>query len=336
MWTVLIIIFCIFMNAILSGMEIAFVSVNKALVKVKADKGNSRAKKLLHFKERPEKALSAIQIGITLLATLSSAVGGVAAGLKISPFFKMSFGIPELMSELLAIIFVVIPISFFSVVFGEISPKILAMRYPYFFSIQGIPLLSFFSRFLYPAVKLCEISTKGFLKLFPVKKGTKLSQKNKSKEYERVLTGYQKLPQKGKEYIVNLCRIEKKTVKDIMLALNEIDFININQNHKDVESKIISSGHTRLPVLKEGKILGIINTKEILASFRNTNTDWKKLIHPPIVFEENASLLSTLHTLQRNKSHMGIVQNINKKSIGIVIIEDILEEVFGQIYDEDD
>lgn len=336
MWAVLIIFICVGLNAILAGIEVAFVSVNKAMVSHQAKAGSQRAKQLIILRKNPEKSLSTIQIGITLLASLSSAVGGSTAGLKILPFLKASLPISELFAEIIAIIFVVIPITFISVVFGEITPKVLAFRSPYYYATLGTPLLNIISKFFYPAVKLCESSTKILLKLLNKKDRHEFGKKKKTEEYERILTGYQKLTQKGKKYLVNLCKIEEKTIEDILLTWDKVQCVTIDQTLKQIEKTIIESGHTRMPVLEKKKTVGIINSKEILVLLKKGDPNWQKLIHDPIIIKKNTALLQALNILQKNKSHMGIVLDSKKTPLGVVILEDIIEEVFGQIYDEDD
>jgi len=336
MWEILFIVLCIFLNAILAGIEIAFVSVNKTLLRYRAKQGDETARKLLELKEKPERTLSTIQIGITLFGSLTAAVGGAAAGINIIPFLHENYQISLPVAEIMAILFVVTPITYFSVVIGEITPKALALRNPYFFATLGTPILKTLSKLLYPIVRLCEKSTKILLERIPLQKQQQQDKEKEYHEYEKLLTSYRRLPQKGKEYMINLSNIQEKTVEDILLDWDKVDYVSIDQDLHEIMDKIISSGHTRMPVVKTGQVIGVINTKEILAFSRSKDTNWEKLVHTPVKFKKNISPLDSLNTLQSNRVHMGIVEGDHNKPIGIITIEDIIEEVLGEIYDEDD
>ncbi|GAB4231103.1 MAG: hemolysin family protein [Chlamydiales bacterium] len=334
MWTILIIVTCILLNAAFAGVEIAFVSVNKALIKSYANRGDEKAKNLLDLKERPERTLSTIQIGITLLGALSAAVGGTAAGLEIVPLLKEHLNISATFAESLAILLVVVPITYLSVVIGEIVPKSLAIRKPYYIASRGAFPLIIFSNILHPFVRICEISTKKVLDWLPFK-GAEF-EKGRESEYEKILSGYRDLSQKGREYMINLFEIQETKLGEILLDWNQVDYLNKEQSIEEVEEKIIASGHTRMPVIEDDKVIGMINSKEILALTKKGDKNWTQLIHDPILFNSDDSPIPSLNTMQRKRMHMGIVVNENRSPLGIVTIEDIVEEILGEIYDEDD
>jgi len=336
MWEILFVAFCILLNAVLAGVEIAFITVDKALLKQRAQEGDERAQGLLELKKRPERTLSTIQIGITLLAALSAAVGGAAAGINIMPLLQDTFGMSKTVSEITSVLLVVAPIAYLSIVVGEITPKALALRSPYFFASFGTVILNLLNRLLLPLVKLCEKSTKGLLKLIPMQNVEEGVGEKRYREYENLLASYRLLPRKGKEYMFNLGEIRKKRVKDILLEWSEVGCVSADLELSEIVEKTIASGHTRFPVLKEGRVVGLINTKEILALTKSRIGDWRDLMHPPVVFKKEASLLDALAVLQNRHVHMGIVEGEEGAPLGIVTIEDIIEEVLGEIYDEDD
>jgi magnesium and cobalt exporter, CNNM family len=336
MWEILFIFLCIVLNAVLAGIEIAFVSVNKTFLRHRVKQGDYKAKRLLALKEKPERTLSTIQIGITLLASLTAAVGGAAAGINIIPILHETFQISLPVAEIIAILLVVTPITYFSVVIGEITPKALALRNPYFFATLGTPILIRLSNFFYPIVRLCEKSTKMLLEMIPLQKTQERDREKEYHEYEKLLTSYHGLPQKGKEYMINLSKIQEKTVEDILLKWDEVDYVSTDQELHEIVEKIISSGHTRMPVVDNGQVVGLINTKEILAFSRCKDINWRKLMHTPVYFKKDSSPIDSLNTLQGKRIHMGIVEGDHNIPIGIITIEDIIEEVLGEIYDEDD
>lgn len=336
MWTIVIIIFCIVLNAVLAGIEIAFISVNKTLLRHRAKAGGRKAQKLLELKERPERTLSTIQLGITLLSALSAVIGGASAGLTIVPVLQDLFNISVAFAEILSVAFVVVPITYFIVVIGEITPKALAIRNPYLFATLGVPILQTLTKFLYPIVTLCERSTKWLLRMIPLDNLQATEGELKYRESEKILTGYYKLPDKGKEYMINLTIIQEKTVEHILLDWSEVEYVYSNYTLEELVDKTIATGHTRMPVVEDGYVIGVINTKEVLTLFEKRDTHWKKIIHDPLRLRTDSSPLHTLHALQKRRVHLGVVEDLNGLPIGIVTMEDIIEEILGEIYDEDD
>ncbi|SCA64176.1 hypothetical protein SCG7086_CL_00030 [Chlamydiales bacterium SCGC AG-110-P3] len=334
MWEILFILLCIVFSAVLAGVEISFVSVSKTLLRHLARQGDNKASKLLKLKEKPERTLSTIQIGITLFASLTAAVGGAAAGINIVPILSETFQLSLPVAEIIAILLVVAPITYLSVVIGEITPKALALRNPYLFATLGTPILQVLSKLFFPIVRICEKSTKTLLKIISLQK--EQDQEKEYHEYEKLLAGYRTLPKKGKEYMLNLSNIQEITVEDILLEWDKVDYVTLDGDFYEILEKIISSGHTRMPVVKTEQVVGLINTKEILALARCKDTNWEKLMHPPVNFKKTSSLLDALNILQDRRVHMGIVEGDQGTPIGVVTIEDIMEEILGEIYDEDD
>jgi putative hemolysin len=135
---------------------------------------------------------------------------------------------------------------------------------------------------------------------------------------------------------VNLVSIEKKRVGDIYLPLENTLCIDKDQNPKEVEKTIISSGHTRIPVRQGNEMIGLLNTKEFFAHQTSPlHQSWQSLIRPIVRIDEKAPLVKALRTMQERRSHLSLVYR-NHQLLGIVTMEDIFEEVIGDIYDEDD
>jgi putative hemolysin len=329
MSTLLIVIFCLILNAILSCVEMAFVTVSKSHLKKIATSGDRLAEKVLALKNNPERVLSVLQIGITLVGAISAAVGGAGAEESLSPFFQSQFSLSEEASELLAIVTVVIPITYFSVVIGELVPKTLALRFPMRFAKFGGQFLGPLDRIFAPIVSLLELSTKVLTTLiFSKIKSESISDASSTIEIDSLTDVH-------KQYVLNLINVDKRRVKDIMLPWPEVTKIEVGYHRTEVLNVIKSSGHTRLPVLDGEKIIGILHSKEFIAESEISKIDWKQLLRPVQLINFDEPILNALKTLQSNKSHLGVVHK-NNVYIGIVTMEDVFEEVVGEIYDEDD
>jgi putative hemolysin len=134
---------------------------------------------------------------------------------------------------------------------------------------------------------------------------------------------------------MNLVDLERKRIREIYLPWDKVTAVDAESAASDVEATVISSGHTRLPVLKDGQVIGILNTKEFAALRASGREDWVSLTRPVVELQADTPLLTGLRRLQEHRMHMGVVYSA-KERLGIVTLEDILEEVVGEIYDEDD
>lgn len=320
---VLIVIVCLGINAFLSAFEMAFVSVPKIELRRLAREGNKLAAKVVPLRDFPERTLSVIQVGITLVGALSAAVGGAGASESFEPYF-MNLGMSNGSAETLSIMIVVIPITYLSVVVGELVPKTLALRSPSKITLLGARFILVADRLFGPVISLLEISTKYLVKVFfprPLTTGVP------SEESAVELTHFTK---QHRQIMLNMASIEKKLVKDFFVAWDKVIHVDMNESLEDVVGKIFHSSHTRLPVTQSGMVAGIINAKEVLAARESGISDWLSVMRPAIRVSSTDTALNALKFLQEKRSHLAIVDNL----AGIVTLEDINEEIFGEIYDE--
>ncbi len=329
MFEILVIIACLLLNALLAGLEIGFVASPKPQLRHLAKNGSKEAKRLLELRETPERTLSVIQIGITLVGAVAAAVGGAGAAENLTPFLKVRLGLAEPAAEAIAIIAVVLPIIYLSVVFGELVPKTLALRNPLGISLKGAPWLAVGGRLLAPAVDALEWSTKRVIRLFFRKREPAPPMPETTVEIDSLAGHHQ-------EAIINLAHLENRRIKDIFVPWKEVTFLHMTDAMEGIVPVVFASGHTRLPVIENGRIKGILHTKEFLAYRESGGTDWRSIIRPTIQIQLADTALSTLRLLQAKRSHMAAVLGKGDEPLGIVTLEDILEEFLGEVFDEDD
>lgn len=326
---IIVIAVCLFFNAVLSGTEMAFVTVPRPRLRELAKSGDPAAQKIIALRDNPERTLSIIQVGITLVGALAAAVGGAGAEEWLQPIFQEKLGFGPGLSELLSILTVVAPLSYFSVIIGELVPKALALRNPMAIVLRTAGWLTKFDVMLGPFVTALEWSTKKFLQTFFG------WSKREQAPSEAAAVELDSLSHQTRQYVINLVDIEKKRVKDVMLPWKQVIGVRIDQSIEEVENEVISSGHTRLPVLDADAVIGIINTKEFMALRRTGLEDWQSVIRPVVQVQEGDPILQALRQMQEKRSHLSIVLSQNRRA-GIVTIEDIMEEIIGDIFDEDD
>lgn len=326
----LVIALCLLLNAILSCIEMAFVTVSKAHIKKLAASGQVSAQRVLTLKTNPERTLSVLQIGITLVGAISAAVTGAGAEEYLSPQIMAWLNVAEETSEFIAIAIVVLPLTYVSVVIGELVPKSIALRFPLRIALAGGYVLIWLDRIFYPFVILLESSTKFFTKFV----FARFRSENAVASSDGV--DLDNLSEANRQYVFNLINIDKRIVKDVMLPWEKVTTIYNGSHQHEVLEKIKEDRYTRLPVINmNDEVIGILHTKEFVSESEITKIDWTQLIRSAIFLNPKEPILNALKKLQNNKSHLAIIIQ-DQKPIGIVTIEDIFEEVVGDLHDEDD
>jgi len=320
-----IILFCLFCNALIAATEVAFVSLSRSRLKQRVALGDEVAKRVLTLRENPERTLSLLQLGTTFVGVVAAAVGGSQTNELLTPFFEERWSMPYPLAVTLSILLFVVPYTYLSIVFSELVPKILALRNPQRVLYRASNWLIGFGKILKPLIFLLEKLTKLSLRWFFPKT------EEKSAEHEEVfLVGKTVHP-----YMVNLANIEKRHVADILIAWEDTVKVSIEASTEEVKELVLSSGHTRIPVVEKEKPIGLLHAKEFMALLDKRQIDWKEGLLPILSVEKKASLVDALKYMQKEKTHMCLVME-EEKPIGMVTIEDILEEVVGELYDEDD
>ncbi len=320
-----IILLCILLNGLLAGAEAAFIAVNKTHLRELAKQGKRHAKTLLYLRDHPEKTLSVIQLGITFVGALAAGVGGAGAEESLAPWMEKALGLGERSAEFFAIMIVVAAITYISVLIGELVPKTLGLRRPLFVSLKAAPWLQMMSLFAYPIVWILEKSTKGIIGLFP----------QRHRLEESVPEGETVLSMPNRQYVLNLVKLERTTARDILIPWKEVVTLESTFEMEKASNLLLSSGHTRVPVLKNNEIVGIVNYKEFIAFQKTGGTEWLSLVRPLLSIEETIPVLAVFRLMQTKHMPMAVAYKDNK-ALGIVTMKDIIEEIMGDIYDEND
>jgi putative hemolysin len=270
-----------------------------------------------------------------MVGAIAAAVGGAGAEESMTPYFQDLFTISEKAAGAISITLVVVPLTLLSVVLGELVPKSLALRNSWLYASVSAPWILAFDRILSPIVDLLEWSTKKILRLFFKTHGLEKIEADIPQSAEGTVN-IANLTAQHRQYVLNLVNIEHKKIRDILLDWERVIFVDRSQSLNDVERVILSSGHTRLPVIDGDKVIGVINSKEFLALKAASSPTWDAIIRPIIEFNETSALIAALRQMQEKRSHLALVYNLHRNRVGIVTLEDILEEVIGEVYDEDD
>jgi putative hemolysin len=329
MFELIIIIVCILLNSVLACVEMAFITVSKPHLKKMAQGGDRRAQKILDLKINPDRVLSALQLGITLLGSVSAVVAGAGAEEVLRPYYESRFQLSGHAAEALTILTIVLPLTYFSVVVGELVPKTLALKYPMRIAKLSVFLLRNLNSFITPIIDFLNNSTKLIIGLIIKSMGTEM------KVETAATIEIDTLSEAHKQYVLNLINVDKRKVKDILLPWPSVVKINTEAHHHEILDLIKQSKHTRMPVIKEEAVIGILHAKEFIAESEVARLNWLELVRPVICLKHDEPILNALKILQNNKNHMAVIKR-QQEVIGVVTLEDIFEEVVGEIYDEDD
>jgi putative hemolysin len=322
----LIVILCLFINAFFSAYEMAFVTISRLDIE-EMDEAKSIIKLVKGFKKNPERTLSVIQIGITLVGAIAAAVGGTGAVEFLEPYLVEKFNISKTFGEAISVTAVIIPLTYFSVVFGELLPKTIALRHPKAILSFGTNALFVIDRMLSPIVSFLEIST-GFLL-------RKLGLSTKKEQQEGTLiVDVGTLPQYHKTFVQNLISLKGKSVQKSLMSREQVALLHFSNSKEEVRKKLGMAPHTRFPVLDGETLVGFLHARVFNELQNAENISWESLIRPMIQVRKKEKILEVFLKMQKQRQHLAGVLDDDDKFIGIISIEDILEEVVGDI-DED-
>jgi len=333
----ILILFLIFLNAIFSAAEISTISVHKSKLKSAIrEKKDSRAEMIMGVKENPERFLSSVQVGVTIFGTLASAISGVIAVEKIKPFLEPHAG---KFSEPLSLAITVVLLSYLFLVLGELVPKTIGLNYREQVARATLPIVLFTSRLLFFFVDLLTFSTRGILKVL----GFQKVEDGISEGELKVLIeeGRRKgvIDKTEEEIFHGVFRFAKKSVKEIMVPKPKVYSIDIRTPPKEVLNYIVENEFSRYPVYMDERdnIIGVIYYKDIMREiYKGGSFDLEKIMKEPYFVPDTMEISQLFKEMQKRHVHMAIVVNEYGINVGIVTLEDIMEEIFGEIMDETD
>lgn len=339
---VILIIVLIFVNAFFAASEMAFVSLNDTKLNRMAKNGNKKAEKIVKMLVNPSKFLATIQIGITLAGFLSSAFASESFASVIAP--KLNELIPVLSLSawnIVSIVVITIILSYFTLVFGELVPKRLAMKNSEKIAFFSIGIINAISVVTSPFVALLTFSTNTVSRLFGV---SEKEEKTVTEEEIRMMidVGEEKgtIEEDERNMINNVFEFNDRIVSEIMIPRTDVVAVNNNISISEAlkyleDNKIM---YSRIPVYNENidSIVGILHFKDLFYSDKSKDTNITRVMRTPYFVPESKPIDELFAELKRSRNLMAIVIDEYGGTAGIVTMEDILEEIVVEIYDEHD
>ena len=329
------------LNAFFAASEIAFISLNDNKIEKQAKEGNKKAKQIAKMLENPSKFLSTIQIGITLAGFLSSAFASDTFADVMAPALNnlMPLGIGVWKS--ISIILITIILSFITIIFGELVPKRLAMKHYEKIAFGSIGIIRTISVITAPFVKFLTATTNMISKLFGV--GENEEEIVTEEEIKMMVDQGEEngtIEEDEKELINNVFEFNDITVSEIMTHRTDIFAVDIDMNQEELLQEIIKDEcrHSRIPVYDEtiDEIKGVLYVKDIIKNMNKKSFKIKSIMKEAYFVSQNKLINELFKELQKNKKHIAIIVDEYGGTAGIITMEDILEEIVGDIYDEYD
>lgn len=335
--------FLTLVNAFFSCTEMAVVSVNKNRMGMLAEKGNKKAKLILKLLEEPTNFLSTIQVAITLSGFFASASAATNFSFVVENWLN-PFNIPY--TKEISLVLVTVVLSFFTLVFGELVPKRVALQRSESIALFSVKIVYLISKIVLPFIKLLSFSTNLVLKILGVNLEN-IEEKVSEEEIKSLIEVGQRhgvFNETEKEMITSVLSFDNKIAREIMIPRKNVYSINIDTPLTNYLDELLEEKHSRIPVYQGDKdnIVGILYLKDFIVEAhknRFENVNISSIMKKPYFVLENKNIDVLFKEFQKRKIFMAILVDEYGSFVGIVTMEDIIEEVMGNIqdvYDEED
>jgi putative hemolysin len=330
---VIIIFLLLIANGVFAMAEIAVVSARKARLRRLAEQGNAKARIALELAESPNRFLSTVQIGITLVGIFAGAYGGATLATHLAGAFRhVSF--LAAYAEQMAFGVVVAVITYFSLVLGELVPKRFGLSNPEGIALAVARPMNWLSKFAGPLVSFLSVSTDGLLRLLGFK-----AQKEAAVSEEEVRVMMQEGVRAGafnkvaSEIVHSALELDQLPAREIMTPRPKVIWLNEDDPHDQVWHKIVVSNHSHFPVYRGNRdhTVGIVSVKAIYANLAaGAGVTLRNLMVPPLVVPETQTVLQLVETFKQSGKHIALVTDEFGSIVGLVTLNDVMEAVVGE------
>lgn len=337
---ILILVLLTLINAFFAGAEMALVSVNKSRMSVLAENGNKKAQLILNLLEEPTRFLSTIQVAITLSGFFASASAATGISEQLGKALK-AFHIPY--TEQISFVLVTVILSFFTLVYGELVPKRIALQKAESFSLMSVNAVVQISRIAAPFIKLLTYFTNLTLKIFGMKPEYLEEQVSREEIQALIEQGKEQgvLNNVEQERINSIFEFNSKLAREIMTPRIKVFAIDISRPQEEYFNSLFEVKYSRIPVYDGtvDNIVGVLHSKDLLREMKKVGIEQieiRKLIRKPYLVPENKKIDVLFREMQHLRKYFAILINEYGEFSGVVTIEDLVEEIMGDIEDEYD
>lgn len=346
-YELIIILLMLVFNALFAAYEMALASISRAQLTVLVNQKRKGAEEAAFMKDRMEASLAVVQVGITLVGAVAAAFGGAGVAESFSPYLMTKLGISETASDILALMFLIIPLSAVTIIFAELVPKTYALNHKVWVCLTFSPFMKVLSQLAYPVVALLEAIVKRTTQFMHKRGGFKsrfedqigLHELNAAVSLARTS---RLIGAREEKIVLSAAQLSVRPVREIMLPISDISMIPADSSLADALLKAHLDMHTRFPVCASEKdsqsLMGYVNFKDIMMALKLNPTEpsIKGIIRPIKTVTEDTPISQVLEQMMQEKLHIAMVSTQGQKIIGMITLEDIIEELVGEIEDEFD
>ncbi len=331
---VLVIALLLLLNGLFAMYEIALISARRSNLHEEANSGRRGAKTALSLLEEPEKVLSAIQVGITLIGIVSGAYAGLALAQDLAPVLK-NIGWLVSYADPLSVVIVVGIVTYLSLIIGELVPKTIALNNAEAIAIFLSPAMKVFSLVTHPVVWFLSISTKLVLKLFGVQNRNEVPvTEEELRMFLKKGSEHGVIEKEESDMINEVIRFGDKRASALMTPRVDVDWIDITQTEEKIMAKALLSPYQRMLVCEDqiDSIKGVVNIKDVLSYYINHHRlCLNDILFDPLYIPDQAPALKVLEMFRGTKKHFGVVINEYGSMEGIITLHDLTENIMGDL-----
>jgi putative hemolysin len=351
LFELLVVLLMVGFNSLFAAYEIALASITIARLQVLARENHRGAKAALYMKENFEASLATVQLGITVLGAIAAATGGAGAEEQLTPLFRQWLGVSKGFSEFLAITVIVVPLTLITLFFGELVPKVFAIRNKELVCLRLSRGMKWFTFSVWPIVWILEASVMAIMNWNERrrKSGSLDLHRSESAEFQSLRASAalarasRLIGERQENIILHTAHLSGRPVREIMLPAEYISMLDVNATMDESLITAHLDMHTRFPVAQRlgdpQSIIGYINLKDLLALMRLTRGEestLRSILRPFPRLPDSTPITASLERMIREHTHIALVVDARDKVVGMITLEDILEEFIGEIEDEYD
>ncbi len=347
---VAVVIAMVCVNAVLAAYEIGLASVSVSRLHLLISENRSGARAALQMKEDIERSLAVVQLGITLVGLIAGATGGASAGDDLAPLLQKQFGFGATLANILAITLVVVPLTAITIVIGELVPKLFALRHKEWVCLRLSPLMRWFAGAVWPVVWVLETSASNMMDTLerfwrPRTHGSNRSEAAELQELRAIASlarTSRLIGAREENIILGAARLSSRQLREIMLPSEHISMLSLNDS---ISASLLAAHldmHTRFPVAETPgnaqSIVGYVTFKDIIAVLKNSPSEpsIRSIVRGIPSLYDDLPISTALEQLMREHTHIALVRNHEQVVLGMITLEDIVEELIGDIQDEYD
>jgi len=333
---VLVVLFFVLLGGFFAAAELALVSLRENQVQRLA-KSSRRGRRLATLTADPNRFLAAVQVGVTLAGFVSAGFGAAQIAPELAQPL-ISAGLAEGVAQTLAFIVITVLIAYLSLVLGELVPKRIALQRVEKVALFAAGPIDFIARLFRPFIVALSFSTNVIVRIFGIDP-TAGKESISGEELRDLVAGHEELSEDERNLIDDVFEAGERELREVMLPRTEVDFLDASLPVADAVRRVVDQPHSRYPVIRGSAddVVGFVHIRDILDPDASNRGEYvSQMCRPVVAFPGSKVVLDTLTEMRRDRHHLAIVQDEYGGTAGIVTMEDLVEELIGDIKDEYD